>query len=232
VSTSQGTQTGDRAAFLARLRDRLAGGIPENTAHPLPPPLDAVPLVRSVRLDPDDVIGSFIRNATATRAVVHDITINAGDVDDVPDDLIAEIVERHHVRRAVVSREPEAQRVGARLAGLGIDVAPISVEASAAADLGVTSAVAAIATTGTLVQDSHVAGGRTASLLPTVHLCVLPAERIVASSADVLRGLGDGRTLPSNLVLITGPSRSGDIEQIMALGVHGPVAVEIALLRR
>jgi L-lactate utilization protein LutC len=54
----------------------------------------------------------------------------------------------------------------------------------------------------------------------------------VATSADVLRSLGDGRALPANLVLITGPSRSGDIEQIMTLGVHGPLAVEIALLRR
>jgi len=148
--TAPGTETGDRTAFLARLRERLAGGVPENLAHPLPPPLDGVPLVRSNRLDPSDIVGSFIRNAEATRAVV---------------------------------------------------------------------------------QDSHVVGGRSVSLLPPVHLCVLPADRIVPTSAEVLRGLGDGRVLPSNLVLITGPSRSGDIEQIMALGVHGPLVVEIALLR-
>jgi L-lactate dehydrogenase complex protein LldG len=111
-------------------------------------------------------------------------------------------------------------------------VSGVSVRNSAEAGLGVTSAVAAIATTGTVVQDSHAAGGRSVSLLPPVHLCVLPASRIVATSAEVLRPLGDGRTLPSNLVLVTGPSRSGDIEQIMTLGVHGPLAVEIALLRR
>jgi L-lactate dehydrogenase complex protein LldG len=223
--TATGTETGDRAAFLAHLRQRLAGGVPANPAHPLPPPLESVPIVHSGLLDVDDIVGSFVTNATAARALVHDI-----DAEELPDDLLAEIVERHHVRRAVVTREPEAQAIGRRLATLGVDVADVSTDASAAADLGVTSAVAAIATTGTLVQDSHVAGGRTASLLPPVHLCVLPADRIVASSAEVLRGLGDGRALPSNIVLITGPSRSGDIEQIMALGVHGPVAVEIALL--
>jgi L-lactate utilization protein LutC len=226
--TAAGSQTGDGAAFLARLRERLAGGIPENLAHPLPPPLDGIPLVRSNRLDPDNVVGSFIRNAEATRAGVHDCVTRDGQV---PDDLVAGVVARYGVRRAVVSRQPEAQHVGARLRDLGVEVDPVSVAASSAADLGVTSAEAAIATTGTLVQDSHRVGGRSVSLLPPVHLCVVPAARIVPTSAEVLRDLGDGRELPSNLVLITGPSRSGDIEQIMALGVHGPLAVEIVVVR-
>jgi L-lactate utilization protein LutC len=226
--TTPGTETGDRTAFIARLRARLAAGVPENLAHPLPPPLDGIPLVRSDRLDPSDIVASFIRNAEATRAVVHDRTVTDGQM---PDDLLAELVDRHVVRRAVVSREPEARYVGDRLRDLGVAVDPVSIATSSRADLGVTSAVAAIATTGTLVQDSHVAGGRSVSLLPPVHLCVLPAERIAPTSAEVLRHLGDGRVLPSNLVLITGPSRSGDIEQIMALGVHGPLVVEIALLR-
>jgi len=220
-------ETGDRDAFLARLHARLAGDTPTNPAHPMIPPLDGVPLVRSSRLDPDDLVGSFVRNATAVRAVVHEI-----DGEAVPADLVDAVIERYAVRRAVVTPEADVDAVAARLTDRGVDVSGVSVAASAVAELGVTSAVAAIATTGTLVQDSTVAGGRSASLLPPAHLCVLPASRIVASSADVLRGLGDGRALPSNIVLITGPSRSGDIEQIMTLGVHGPLAVEIALLRR
>ena len=220
-------ETGDRAVFLDRLRSRLAGGVPTNAAHPMSPALDAVPLVHSVRLDADDLVGSFVRNATTVRALVHDI-----DGDTVPEDLVDAVIERHRVRRAVVTPEPEADAVASRLTDRGVDVSGVTVAASAAADLGVTSAVAAIATTGTLVQDSRAAGGRSGSLLPPVHLCILPASRIVGTSAAVLRVLGDGRALPSNLVLITGPSRSGDIEQIMTLGVHGPLTVEIALLRR
>jgi L-lactate dehydrogenase complex protein LldG len=221
------TETGDRSAFLSRLRARLAGGVPANAAHPIPPPLDGVPLVHSDRLDPDDVVGSFVRNATAAKVLVHEI-----DGAEVPDALVADIVARHRVRRAVVTPEPAVDGVAARLADLGVDVSGVTVATCAAAEIGVTSAFAAIATTGTLVQDSGVAGGRSASLLPPVHLCVLPASRIVATSAEVLRGLGDGRPLPSNLVLITGPSRSGDIEQIMTLGVHGPLTVEVVLLHR
>jgi L-lactate dehydrogenase complex protein LldG len=110
-------------------------------------------------------------------------------------------------------------------------VLAVSTANSATAQLGVTGAVAGLATTGTLLQDSRVMGGRTASLLPTVHLCVLRASRIVASTAEVLRLLGAAQPLASNLVLVTGPSKSGDIEQIITVGVHGPVCVEIVLLR-
>jgi len=120
--------------------------------------------------------------------------------------------------------------VAAALGRVGVEVDEYTRERGAAADLGVTSAVAAIAATGSLVLESSAAGGRGASLLPRVHLCVLPAARLVASTADVLRPFsGGGGTLPSNLVLVTGPSRTGDIEQILTLGVHGPVAVEIVL---
>jgi L-lactate dehydrogenase complex protein LldG len=217
-------ETGDRTAFLGRLRRQLANGVPVNLAHPLPAPVDSVPVPRSSLLDDRDLVGSFERNATEARAVVHRLG------DTVPDSFVAELIERHRVRRAVVSNEPEAQAVGARLAALGVEVSPVSIEASANADLGVTGAIAALATTGSLVQSAGTTGGRTASLLPPVHLCVLPASRIVASTSDVLRGLGAPGRLPSNLVFITGPSRSGDIELIIALGVHGPLVVEVALL--
>jgi L-lactate dehydrogenase complex protein LldG len=218
-------ESGDRAAFLGRLRGRLVGGVPANPAHPLPPRRDDVPIARSSLLDVDDLVGSFVRNADAARVVV---TRTPGD--SVPEAHLDELLAAHLVRRAVVSREPEAQAIGRMLAARGIEISPVGTVASAAADLGVTGAVAGLATTGSVVQDSGVAGGRTASLLPPLHLCVLPASRIVASTSDVLRTLGDGRPLPSNLVIITGPSRSGDIEQIIALGVHGPLEVRVVVL--
>ena len=218
-------ETGDRRVFLARLRRRLTTPAPENPAHPLPPLPAAVPEVHSRHLDPDDLVGSFERAATAASAEVHRV---AGST--VPDDLLAALVMQHEVRSAVVSAEPEAAEVGRALEALGVTVEPLSIEAAARADLGVTSATYGFATTGSVVQESDVAGGRTASLLPPVHLCVLPADRLVPSTAALLRTLGAPGRLPSNLVVITGPSRSGDIEQIITLGVHGPTALHIALL--
>ena len=212
------SETGSRAAFLARARARLAHGVPLNPAHPVPPAPDGVPLVRSRRVDPDDLVASFERNAAGVEAIVHHGL-----------DAVAQIVERHHVRRAVATEEPEAQQVAELLAGLGVAVGPVTVEAAAAADLGVTSAVAGVAVTGSVVVSSAAAGSRVGSLLPPTHLCVLPLDRLVAMPADVLRPMVDP---PANLVFITGPSRSGDIEQILTLGVHGPMTVHVVLVSR
>jgi L-lactate dehydrogenase complex protein LldG len=132
------------------------------------------------------------------------------------------------VRHAVVSHEPEAQAARGPLEALGVEVADHDPAVAVDADLGVTGAVAAIAATGSVVVDSDVAGGRAASLLPTVHLCIVTADSVVATPSDVFRR--GGRPLPSNRVIITGPSRTGDIEQIITLGAHGPVAVHIVLV--
>lgn len=218
-------EAGDREAFLDRLYGRLHRGVPHNVAHPMPPPVERVPDVVHLAVDPDDLAGSFEQAATRADAVVHRIA--AGGLDD----LLAGVVERHGVRVAVCSGDPEVASVGDRLRGLGVDVAAFTPEAAAGADLGVTGAVAAVAATGSVAVDSGRAGGRTASLLPRVHLCVVDAARVVATPSDVLRPFtGHGDRLPANLVLISGPSRTGDIEQILTLGVHGPVALEIALV--
>lgn len=221
------TTTGDRDAFLAGMRRRLAAGVPANPAHPLPPAVAGVPPVRFRRLDGDDLLGSFVEAATAVGAVVHRI-----EAATMPLALITAIVARHDVRRAVVSAEPEAVLVGALLAGLGVEVAPVPATPAAAAEaqLGVTSAAALLAATGSVVLDNTEMRTRSASLLPPVHLCVASADRLVGGPSDVLRTLGDeAARLPSNLVFVTGPSRTGDIEQLLTIGVHGPTIVEIVV---
>ncbi|MEZ5257702.1 MAG: LUD domain-containing protein [Ilumatobacteraceae bacterium] len=63
---------------------------------------------------------------------------------------------------------------------------------------------------------------------PRVHWCLVPASCIVASTSEVFLPALNG--LPSNLVLVTGPSKSADIEQIIVTGVHGPVALELTVI--
>jgi L-lactate dehydrogenase complex protein LldG len=100
------------------------------------------------------------------------------------------------------------------------------------ADLGVVGGAWGIAATGTVVLDAARAGGRSASLLPPAVCVLLPAERILPEAGALFRDLERGfpRGLPSQLVLSTGPSKTGDIEQQLITGVHGPGRVWIGLL--
>jgi L-lactate dehydrogenase complex protein LldG len=216
---------GDRTVFLAGARRRLSRPIPVNHVHPPSPAPEAVPLITYRNLDHGDLVASFARALEQAAGAAH----RTSD-DTVPDDVLTSIVEWLPTPTVVVSDEPEAARVGHVLSARGCDVRPYDRTAGAQASLGITSAVAAVAATGSVVVDARAAGGRGASLLPAVHLCVLPAERVVATPADVLRTLtGHPERLPSNLVLITGPSRTGDIEQLLTLGVHGPTAVHVVI---
>ena len=100
------------------------------------------------------------------------------------------------------------------------------------ADLvGVTPAVAAVAETGTLVACSGPGHPTTLNFLPDHHVVALRASQVVGSYEDAwqrLRAAGDA--LPRTVNLITGPSRTGDIELTIHLGAHGPRSLHILLI--
>jgi L-lactate utilization protein LutC len=93
-----------------------------------------------------------------------------------------------------------------------------------ATDVGITSCEFALAETGTLVMLSRPGRERVASLLPPMHIAVVERSQILPDLYDAiakLQAMGvDG--LPSNAVLITGPSKTGDMELELTTGVHGP----------
>ncbi|MEA3215703.1 MAG: L-lactate dehydrogenase complex protein LldG [Acidimicrobiia bacterium] len=217
----------ERQAFLEGLRARLSGGgPPPNLPHPIPP-ASGVPPIGHPRLA-EPPVEVFAETAAAhawnLRRVVDEADLAR---------LMAEVCEAEGVRSAVLSGEPEAARVGPLLQALGVEIRPWGSPADAAgADLGVTGAVFGLAATGSVAVSSSAAGGRSVSLLPPVHLALVPASRVVASASEVWRRLPeclpDG--LPSQLVFISGPSRSADIEFTLTVGVHGPKRVWLALL--
>jgi len=97
-----------------------------------------------------------------------------------------------------------------------------------AADLGLTSAQWAIAATGTVVLDASQETHRLASLLPPVHVVLLPASRLLAELGEVLHLLP--RPVPAAVTLVTGPSRTADIELQLVVGVHGPGELHVILV--
>jgi DNA-binding transcriptional LysR family regulator len=106
------------------------------------------------------------------------------------------------------------------------------IEAAATAMVGVVEATAGIAATGTIVVDSDRTG-RLVSLLPRVGVFVLREADIVAITGDLLRTHAERwpDRPPTNVVFVTGPSRSGDIEMRLVVGVHGPGEVHAILVR-
>ena len=97
--------------------------------------------------------------------------------------------------------------------------------------LGITGCFCAVAETGSLVLASSPATPSSTHLLPETHIAIVPASRIVAALEDayaLLRAeLGE---LPRALSTVSGPSRTGDIEQTIVLGAHGPYRVHVVIV--
>lgn len=98
-------------------------------------------------------------------------------------------------------------------------------ESAKEADLGITFPHALVADTGSLVLHSGQKGGMLASLLPPAHLAIARKAPVFANLAELLESFGG--VLPSRFTLITGPSRTGDIEATMTTCVHGPGKVAV-----
>jgi L-lactate utilization protein LutC len=98
-----------------------------------------------------------------------------------------------------------------------------------AADVGISSADFAIAESGTLAVCSQAGQERAVSLLPLVHVAIVRREQVLADLFDLFERLGAGE-LQSSVVLITGPSKTGDIELTLTTGVHGPRQWHVILI--
>jgi L-lactate dehydrogenase complex protein LldG len=94
-------------------------------------------------------------------------------------------------------------------------------------DFGITSADYALADTGTLVMISSPAEARLISLLPPAHIAVVPSDRILSGLDELFTLVPNPAEVSSSMVLITGPSRTADIEQILVRGVHGPGQIAV-----
>jgi len=100
----------------------------------------------------------------------------------------------------------------------------------ATSDVGISSADYALADTGTLVMISSPQEARMISLLPPAHIAVVPRERILTGLDELFSILPDPAAQTSSMVLITGPSRTADIEQILVRGVHGPGQITVVVV--
>lgn len=95
------------------------------------------------------------------------------------------------------------------------------------ADVGLSGVDGALAETGTIIVSSGPGRSRLATLLPPLHIALVPLSVLVT---DIFTWVtARDKTLPSNIMLISGPSKTADIEQTLAIGVHGPKRLVVLL---
>jgi L-lactate dehydrogenase complex protein LldG len=100
-----------------------------------------------------------------------------------------------------------------------------------AVDAGLTSTLGGIAETGTLMLWSSPDEPRTLSLVPPIHIAILDTDQLYTTFAEAVQKQGWlEQGLPTNALLISGPSRSADIAQVLAYGVHGPKELVVVLV--
>ncbi|HUR78952.1 MAG TPA: LUD domain-containing protein [Acidimicrobiales bacterium] len=232
MSTEITRESGDRAAFLATFRRAVAAEHHGGAGHsrPITPlPNDGV---ASVGYAGETEFGHAL---TAIGGVVRHL-VDAASLISFVDELLT-FARTPGVRgsnsaplRVAMTNEPECAAVAYAL-GSRDDVEVVDYTDAAAiatVDIGFTGARAGVARTGSIVVDAARAGGRTVSLLPPLHVALLNRHAIVSEPGDLWRSLP--ASLASNLVQITGPSRSADIELVITLGVHGPRALWVGLI--
>ena len=104
-----------------------------------------------------------------------------------------------------------------------------NVDAALVATYGITYACCGIAETGTVVQPTSADCGRAISLLPLVHIAVVDAATIEPTMLEAMQSLSE-KKLPSQVVFISGPSATADIELVRVEGVHGPMYVNYVIV--
>ena len=122
---------------------------------------------------------------------------------------------------------PEFADLDWHAAGLAIEARPTMGQDR----LGITGTFCAIAETGTLVVLTGHESPTATTLLPDTHVAIVRADRIVSGMEEAFALVRRERgRLPRAVNLISGPSRTGDIEQTIVLGAHGPYQVHIVVL--
>ncbi len=136
--------------------------------------------------------------------------------------VLVEILRAEGARRVGLSEGLKELLGPLRDAGFAVG----GVEVAREAEVGVTGADWGLAETGSLVLLTGPTQDRLLSLLPPVHVALLPEDRILTDIEALFECLDE---VPSALIFITGPSRTADIEQTLTPGVHGPGVVYVVL---
>jgi L-lactate dehydrogenase complex protein LldG len=207
----------DESLFLARVRARLSEARPPRPA-----------ILAGEPVPGDEIVDLFRAGLTQAAGVFH--TCDEAALPGV----IEEVLEGLTRPQVLITREEGVPAgTAAAVEGAGGRVLwwpEVTRQQAAQADVGMTSALWAVSETGSVVVSSAAPGGRAPSLLPSRHVAFVARSRLLPALTDLFARIQGMNERPSNLVLVTGPSKTGDIEMELVKGVHGPSEAHVVLI--
>jgi L-lactate utilization protein LutC len=225
-----------RDAFLQRVRQAVQAGNRAGTAA----------------LEPRGQTGYQGAGPDPVARFTAECTAAGGQVYLVPgqEEAIAKVldlVEARSLRKILLGRGRylDSLQLTGPLRARGLEIVPVDGLTPAgcrdplfAAEVGVSGVHYLVAETGTVVLEARPEEPRSLSLLPPVHIAVAHRSQVLPDLFDLFQAYssnegkdGLGAVVPSCLSLITGPSKTGDIELRLVTGVHGPGEVHIILVK-
>lgn len=198
-------------AYMKSAREEILDRIRRHTAAGSPPAAPQTAL-DFPELSREERIAAFVREAQLV-GVKCFLAADAAAARDYAEKLVTE-----KGGEAVAARRAAVHSLGLRHP----HVHPHGGFAAEKAAVSITEADYALAESGTLVMFAETGEGRTLSLLAPVNISVVPASRILTGVSELFAREPEAASRSSAMVCITGPSRTGDIELTLSVGVHGP----------
>lgn len=217
---------------MSKARDNILARLRAKNAEKAPVELDRT--VESPGWDREERIDRFCKAMRTVRTEVH--RVNKADWSG----KLAELTREKSFRNLLYAPAgPLAEAIESawrsqdelpELVSREVDVDGWKEELFYDIDAAVTSTRSAIAEVGAMILWPTPEEPRTFSLVPPVHIAVVDADKLHNTFADAIAAEDWAAGMPTNALLISGPSKSADIEQTLAYGVHGPVELIVLLV--
>ena len=229
MTTSIGDNRAARAAILSRVRKALGKTGADDASRARAQARIAAHAQGPRPVVHGDLVDRFVRRATDMESTVERI----GSLPEIPV-AVRRYVDALQLRPDIADQKSYSGVCWPEFAGLNWSGSDLKIEARPTVGhdrLGVTGSYCAIAETGTLVFLSGAESPTATALLPDTHIAVVRAKRVVAGMEEAFALIrAENGKMPRAMNMISGPSRTGDIEQTIVLGAHGPFRVHILLL--
>ena len=211
-----------RANILAKLKSQVAGAdydkLPKETAFVYP------------ELSKTDQILQFCNHLEANHAQV--IKLNESDISKE----ITEQLKKRKIDSLLYGKSNEYSMAVESLANqLKLKAYDFTIDGNKETlfkdyPAAISSSRCAIAATGSIVLWPDESEPRTLSLVPPIHIVIVDANNLYADFSTLIKNQAWQNKLPTNVVLVSGPSKTADIQQTLAYGAHGPKELIVFLL--